>query len=162
MVTTITKSPGQDVQTGGAVFNAAPPTLVNGEESPLLCDNVGNLLVSSTSSPGSPVFVKDAQLTPLGFFTTTVDGTTAKNLNTIAGGLIPVGALYATVQVATDATSVTCNYRSDGVNPTAALGGGTQLLKGVILFVELVNLGSNFTIIGTAAGPSTILVEFFK
>lgn len=115
---------------------------------------------TGSSSSGSPVYVKDAPLTPLGFGQGTVDGTTAKNLATLTGGAIPAGALYMMIEVDNvSGTSVLCRWRDDGTAPTAAVGFPLQV--GVQFMYEVTPL-SAFSIIGSAAGPSTVNCSFYK
>lgn len=113
---------------------------------------------SGSSSSGGTIFVKDATLTPLGYFQGTVDGTTAESLAVLTGSAIPAGALYAMIQIDTGGTNVFCRWRDDGTAPTAAVG--FPLLTGVQFFYN--GSLSAFQIIGSAAGPSTISVAYYR
>lgn len=111
-----------------------------------------------SGASGGTIYVKDAQLTPLGYFQGSVDGTTAETLAVLTGSAIPAGALYAAIQVDTGGTNVFCRYRDDGTAPTAAVG--MPLLPGVYFF-DTAAL-ANFQIIGSAAGPTTVNVAYYR
>lgn len=111
-----------------------------------------------SGSSGSVIYVKDAPLTDLGYVQGTVDGTTAKDLATLGGSAVPSGALYALIQVDAGGTNVTCRWRADGTSPTASVG--FPLLPGAGFFYE--GSLSTFEIIGTAAGPSTVNVVYYR
>lgn len=111
-----------------------------------------------TGSSGTVIYTKDAPLTDLGYVQGTVDGTTSEDLATLGGSAVPSGALYALIQVDTGGTNVTCRWRADGTNPTASVG--FPLLPGAGFFYE--GPLSTFKIIGTAAGPSTVNVNYYR
>ncbi len=114
---------------------------------------------SGSSSSGSPIFVKDAPLTDLGYFQGSVDGTTAKSLATLTGSAIPAGALYAQIQVDQAGTNVFCRWRADGTAPTATVGNPT-LIPGSMIFYE--GPLSTLSIIGSSAGPSVVNIQYYR
>ena len=102
--------------------------------------------------------MKDSPLTDLGYGQGSVDGTTAESLATLTGSAVPAGAQYAQMIVNTGSTNVACRWRADGTAPTASVG--NLLLAGATFFYE--GPLSTFQIIGTAAGPSTIDVNYYS
>jgi hypothetical protein len=116
--------------------------------------------IGSSSGAGGPIYVKDGPLTPLGYAQfTTLDGTTAKTMAQLAGGSVPAGAIYALIQVDSGGTNATIRWRDDGVAPTSSVG--FPLIPGVQFMYECTPLTA-FQAIGTAAGPSTINLSFYK
>lgn len=139
----ITQIAGIFQRLGALLYTVAAPTLTDGSVYPLRGDVNGNLLVSTTSSPLSPVYVKDAPLTPRGYQQLTVNAV-AVNLT------VPASAVYVLLQ--TEAADPTIRYRDDGVAPTAAVGypfqGGKQSLwyTGSLSAIQFISTGGAATL----------------
>jgi len=116
---------GAEQQLGEGLFLTAgwPTALVDGDVRPLLVDSTGALVTAASSSPATPIYVKDAPLTPLGY--QQIVGLAVSTALTV-----PATAIYALIQ--TETKSV--RFRDDGVAPTAAVG--MPLLVGVQFFYE--------------------------
>ena len=103
--------------------------------------------------PVTPVYTKNAQLTPLGVYQYSLSGT-AVTVATMAGGSIPAGAVYAIVTPETNAV----RWRDDGTAPTASVGFPLAVAQNVTL--SELQMGSVQFIAQT--GTATVDIWFGK